>query len=73
MKSSRNLRDIFKKKTYYKTREKDDSNKLINNKNIKSKRDIKIKKELFDNKIKNRNRKFFSFIFVKMRIENRLK
>ena len=59
MKLSRDLRDIFKKKTYYETREKNNSNKLIDNKNIKSKKNMKIKKELFNNKIKNRNRKIF--------------
>ena len=64
MKLSRNLRDIFKKKTYHETREKNNLNKLINNKNIELKRNIKIKIKLFNNKIENRNREIF-FVYIR--------
>ena len=36
-------------------REKNNSNKLIDNENIESKKNVKIKKKLLDNKIENRN------------------
>ena len=64
MKLFRNLRDIFKKKIYYKTRKKNNLNKLINNKNVKLKKNVKMKEELFNNKIKNRNREIF-FVYIR--------
>ena len=45
-------------------REKNNLNKLINNKNIELKRNVKKKKKLLDIKIKNRNRIFF-FIYIR--------
>ena len=53
------MRDVFKKKTYHEIREKNNLNKLINNKNIKLKKDVKMKKKMFNNKIENRNREIF--------------
>ena len=64
MKSFRNLRNIFEKKIYYKTREENNLNKLINNKDIESKKNVRIKKKLLDNKIENRNREIF-FIYIR--------